>query len=208
MRKAKRSENPDARFKHSRNRILNAAREELVRYGAAGARINRIAEAAGTSKERMYAYFRNKADLVDAVMQERHRQVDQATQFDAMDLLGYMGRLFDFYASNPDDVRLSQWLALDKTLSILDASDPRIVSLKQRMELIREAQRAGLIDAHWEPLTLLNLLVGLALSWATAPQFVHQIDPWIGKRTQMQMRRQAVIEAARRLVSAADKASG
>jgi hypothetical protein len=52
-----------ARTDQVRDRIVAAATAEFSRYGIAGARIDRIAKAARTSKERVYAYFSSKEDL-------------------------------------------------------------------------------------------------------------------------------------------------
>ncbi|WP_373310185.1 helix-turn-helix domain-containing protein, partial [Streptomyces purpurascens] len=43
--------------------MLAAAMEEFAGHGIAGARVDRIAKLAKTSKERVYAYFRSKDAL-------------------------------------------------------------------------------------------------------------------------------------------------
>ncbi|MET7403936.1 helix-turn-helix domain-containing protein, partial [Dactylosporangium sp. NPDC005572] len=45
------------------DRIIAAAVTEFAQHGIAGARVERIARAARTSKERVYAYFRSKEAL-------------------------------------------------------------------------------------------------------------------------------------------------
>lgn len=192
----------DARFKDARKRLLDAARDEIVAHGIVGARINRIAVSAGTSKERLYAYFRDKDDLVQAVLNERMESLELAAPFDPYDLPSYAVWLFDFYTSHPDDVRLSQWVSLDRGTAPSTADDPTMVSLNKRVGMINQAQSEGKIDAGWDPLILLNLLVGLAMSWSTAPHVVQQVA---GARKddaeQIEMRRQAVRKAACRLVA-------
>ena len=44
--------------------ILAAAREEFSRYGLAGARVDRIADAAGLNKRLIYYYFTSKDDML------------------------------------------------------------------------------------------------------------------------------------------------
>src|SRR5690606_38708583 len=57
----------------TRERIVAAATAEFSRYGIAGARIERIAKEARTSKERVYAYFRSKEGLYQFIAgQELH----------------------------------------------------------------------------------------------------------------------------------------
>jgi len=186
----------DARFRDTRARILNAARQEIVAHGVSGARINRIAEAAGTSKERIYSYFRSKTDLVEAVARERMLLMQQAVPFDAYNLVGYVGALVDFLEAHPDDVRLSHWFALERDADT--GKDPIAGSLKDRTIAVGKAQTQGFVDVTWEPLTLLNLLMGIAMAWATAPLFVHRLDA--GEQAPAATRRAAAEEAARRLV--------
>ncbi len=54
----------------SRQTILNAAREVFSAKGFHGARIDEIAAAAAINKQRIYAYFKNKAGLFSAVLRE------------------------------------------------------------------------------------------------------------------------------------------
>jgi TetR/AcrR family transcriptional regulator len=65
------SRNQADRADHTRARILDAATREFSANGLAGARTERIAEAAGVNKALLYYYFRNKealyAEALDAV---------------------------------------------------------------------------------------------------------------------------------------------
>jgi len=192
---------PDARFRDTRERILAAARSEVAEQGISGARINRIASKAGTSKERIYAYFRDKGALIEAVAQERMLSMESAIPFDASDLCSYVGALFDFYASSSDDVRILYWMNLQSADIPVAKNDPRLLSLERRVTLVRRAQRAGQIDPSWEPLTLLNLLVGIALAWKTAPRFVHGLEAASKTSDLLAKHRNAAVEAARRLLA-------
>jgi TetR/AcrR family transcriptional regulator len=53
----------------ARGRILDAATEEFSAYGLAGARTERIAEAAGVNKALLYYYFRSKDALYAAALE-------------------------------------------------------------------------------------------------------------------------------------------
>ncbi|WP_309107635.1 TetR family transcriptional regulator [Arthrobacter sp.] len=50
------------------SKLLQAATAEFSERGLAGARIDRIAAAAGVNKERIYQYFGKKDELFDAVL--------------------------------------------------------------------------------------------------------------------------------------------
>lgn len=54
---------------HSRRRILGAARDEFARHGLGGARVDRIAAAAGINKRMLYHYIGNKDALFSAVLE-------------------------------------------------------------------------------------------------------------------------------------------
>ena len=49
-------------------RILRAATAEFAAHGLAGARVDRIATAAGVNKERIYAHIGDKVVLFSAVV--------------------------------------------------------------------------------------------------------------------------------------------
>src|ERR1700721_1258665 len=66
-----RTRSSNERADQTRARILDAATREFSANGLAGARTERIAEAAGVNKALLYYYFRNKealyAEALDAV---------------------------------------------------------------------------------------------------------------------------------------------
>lgn len=84
-----------------RDRIVEAATAEFARYGIAGARIDRIAKSARTSKERVYAYFRSKEQLYGFIAARELDAVAEATQMDPADLPGYAGRVHDYFVAKP-----------------------------------------------------------------------------------------------------------
>src|SRR3954451_15515916 len=88
-----------------KQRVLAAALSEFAEHGVAGARVDRIARAAKTSKERVYAYFRSKEELYVAVAADQLQQVMDSTSLDPADLPGYVGELFDFYIAHPEMLR-------------------------------------------------------------------------------------------------------
>lgn len=62
----------------SRAAILQAALNEFSSEGYEGARVDRIAEAAGVSKPLLYDYFGDKDDLYAAALREAYVQIRQA----------------------------------------------------------------------------------------------------------------------------------
>src|SRR5882757_6380442 len=97
---------------------MAAATREFARHGIAGARMDRVAADAASSKERIYAYFGNKEQLFDAVFSNSIAVTMDEAPFDATDLPAYAGRTFDRFTDNPDALRLSTWYRLERPGSV------------------------------------------------------------------------------------------
>ncbi|WP_026929821.1 TetR family transcriptional regulator [Glycomyces tenuis] len=185
----------------TRDRILAAARAEFARYGIAGARIDRIAKAAKTSKERVYAYFASKEALYRLVSAEELTAIVEATGMDPADLPGYAGRLHDYYAAHPERFRLMQWGRLELDPDSTDADDPVRATMAGKLERLRRAQQDGILDQSWDPIDILVLLNQIAASWAAYTDF-DPADPAERDRF-LRERRTAVVTAVQRLFPAA-----
>ena len=101
----------------TRERLLSAAVEEFSAWGFDGARVDRIAEKAGTNKERIYAYFGGKDGLFSAAL-ERVYSLLVAEDEAILDLgetdLGNLSdrllrRYFLFHDRHPEFRRLLAW---------------------------------------------------------------------------------------------------
>ena len=173
----------------ARARILRAATAEFAAHGIAGARVDRIAGDAEVAKERIYAYFGNKDALFDKVFAATVRTTLDAVDFDADDLPGYAGRMFDYFADHPDAQRLTTWYRLERPQgpglrAVINANDTRIAAL------------AGRASA-FSPVELLTLVQAVAGSWGTMnPEFAGAAAA-VGRPAQ----RAAIIEAVRRLAA-------
>ncbi|TQC45900.1 TetR family transcriptional regulator [Rhodococcus sp. WS4] len=179
----------------TRDRILATAKEEFARYGVAGARINRIAEAARASKDRLYAYFDSKEALFAAVIELWIAETTEQTALRGDDLPGYAGRLFDDYVAHPENARLQEWADLEMHEEIAD-SDARIRTLRPKAAEIRRGQQEGFIDPSWNAGELLLVITDIARSLATTGSGSRK---WEGGRS-VEQRRQTAIEAVRRLI--------
>lgn len=182
----------------TRERILTAAMEEFARHGIAGARVDRIAKLARTSKERVYAYFRGKDALYSAVAAREYVVIAEATQMDPSDLPGYAGRLFDYFVARPDHHRLIAWGRLELPGTRAVADDPDQAVIARKIDKLRQAQQAGQLDPAWDPADVLALVNQIAMTWAAQPEFseaaaAHAVDPATAAR------RAAVVTAVERL---------
>ncbi|MPY30773.1 TetR/AcrR family transcriptional regulator [Streptomyces adustus] len=186
----------------TRDRIVTAATAEFSRHGIAGARIERIAKAARTSKERLYAYFRSKEELYATVAADELTAVAEATRLDPTDLPGYAGRVHDYFTAHPDRLRLMNWGRLELGDGRPAApDDPIQTTVRHKTEQLRNAQKAGHLDPAWDPADILVFVNQLAMSWAG------QTDLMPADETErvrfLSARRAAIVAAVQRLFPAA-----
>ena len=145
----------------TRRRILDAAAEEFARSGIAGARIERITEAARTNKAQLYGYFGSKEGLFDAVVADCLDRMLAAVAFDVEDIPGWAARLYDDYLRHPDMVRLTAWMRLERQPSGRLFDEARHIG---KLEAIAKAQAAGRIRAG-DPHDLLTLVIAMSCAW-------------------------------------------
>ncbi|MFD3539130.1 TetR family transcriptional regulator [Streptomyces sp. NPDC058662] len=186
-------------------RLLDAAFSEFAASGIAGARVDRIAEAAQANKRLIYVYFGNKEQLFDLVLQRAMEAGSESVPFDAEDLAGYAGAVFDHLVERPALMRLLQWKQLERP----GAGAAEAESYRRKIALLEEAQRAGRIDPSLDPADLLTLVMTLAQAWfsaATGPTAAPDPDPtatpapgWPPGR--LARHREAVVESVRRIVA-------
>ncbi|MET1018681.1 MAG: TetR family transcriptional regulator [Microterricola sp.] len=101
--------------------LLDAATAEFSAFGLAGARVDRIAAAAGVNKERIYQYFGKKDELFDAVLASELQRVmrDVPIRGSGPAAMGdYAARLFDHHRSDPVFARLMFWEGLERGTDI------------------------------------------------------------------------------------------
>ncbi len=181
-----------------RERLLAAAFEEFAARGIAGARIDRIAAAARTSKERVYAYFRSKDELYAAVFDEQIRVVLESVTLDLRDVPGYVGELFDFFLEHPGLLRLQNWGRLEAPGPATTRADDLVAA---KVQAIADAQADGLIPADIPPLDVLVLLTQLAAAYLTSTEFHGLADP--ADPAVVAERRAAAVQVAARLFPSA-----
>lgn len=182
----------------TRDRILAAATAEFAQYGIAGARVDRIAKAARTSKERVYAYFRGKQELYRVVSAHELAAVAAAARLDPADLPGYAGRIHDHFAAHPERFRLMTWGQLELADADGFADDPIQRSVVHKVARLRAAQEAGLLDPAWDPLDILVLVNQIATAWADKPGLGDAANSGAGNGGS-DARRAAVVAAVQRL---------
>jgi AcrR family transcriptional regulator len=181
----------------TRTRILEAAIEEFSAYGLAGARIDRIAEAAAANKRSIYVYFDSKEKLFDAALHHVLTRMIQDVPLTEDDLPGYAGRMFDYHLARPQGFRMNTWRQLERPGSGPDAGD----MYSTKIAALAAAPGAGPIG----PADLLVLISGLAFSYQLSPRDLLRADgsdP--GSDARLAAHRAAIVEAARRISAPPD----
>jgi AcrR family transcriptional regulator len=178
----------------TRERLLEAATDEFSARGIAGARVDRIAEAAECNKAMIYAYYGNKDQLFDAVFSAQVADVLERVPFDAADLPGYTGRLFDHYEDNPATLRLATWYRLERPEG---ASLQAVVSANQvKLDQLARAQADGVLPGYYTAVDLLTLVLSISTSWASTTPELGASAP-----ADRDHRRETVTDAVRRLLT-------
>jgi AcrR family transcriptional regulator len=159
----------------TRRRLLDAAYTEFAQYGIAGARVERIAEAADSNKAQIYHYFGGKTQLFDAACEQAIQQMEAEVPFDPYDLPGYAARLVRLHERRPGIMRLCTWQRLERTDG--EPNPAGVAFARAQIDAIAQAQKTGDLPAHFHPGFLLGLVLHLATGWVSvSPEFEAAID--------------------------------
>jgi AcrR family transcriptional regulator len=175
-------------------RILDAATEEFSLRGLAGTRVDEIAARSGSNKQLIYAYFKSKLGLFEAVIAHQLTPVLDAVPITAEDLPGYAGRLFDHGHDHPQLLRLSQWYFLE-----VDSDSPPppaiLKSIQEKVYIVEQAQRAGNVASDIPALELLALILAISYAWTTGPYSRARRS-----KAELARQRNAVVAAVEKLI--------
>ncbi|RKR85956.1 TetR family transcriptional regulator [Micromonospora pisi] len=177
----------------TKERILEAAYREFAAYGLAGARVDRIAENAKANKRAIYEHFGKKEDLFDQVVVARLEFSRESLPASWEDLPRFAGAIFDYYASDPDRVRLTLWRQLERPAP----TEPELDYYRQALDSLTTAQidqslaHADLYAVIWA-IHHVHVLTPLGL------QITDSGGPWSAER--WQQLRAAVVTAVSRIV--------
>jgi AcrR family transcriptional regulator len=180
----------------TRQRLLEAAREEFAAYGIAGSRVDRVADAARSNKAQIYHYFGSKDGLFDAVFDAMCRDTLDAVPIDPANLPDYAGRLFDSYAKRPWVQRIATWYRLERSGSG-NLMPVVLASNKAKVQAIADAQGKGILPTRFPASVLLGLVIHLSGFWTSmVPEYDVLVEDGSAAA-----RRQIVVDAVAALVS-------
>jgi len=145
----------------TRARILEAATAEFSARGIAGARVDRIADAAGCNKALLYSYFGNKEQLFDAVFAALVERIVSEHPLHARHLEEYAGALVDSYQERPELVRLALWDRLERGGAGMRTTE-LLATDAAKVAAISDAQASGDLSSRFRPDESLALVMVLA----------------------------------------------
>ncbi|MEW9551097.1 TetR family transcriptional regulator [Nonomuraea sp. NPDC050783] len=197
----------------TRRRIFDAAAAEFAEHGLAGARVDRIATAAKANKQAIYLYYGSKEKLFAAVLRAKLEEVRLSVSLDPDAVGESVGQLFDWYQQHPELVRLLLWEALEAPgepegsgASSEEERERRAGFREKVCHLVDGGVACRLPeDARVRAVQdLLFTVMGL-IAWNFAvPGMCRLVLDEETEQAALARRRQAVIDATRRLVAALD----
>lgn len=181
-------------------RIFRAAVAEFATYGIAGARVDRIAADANSSKALIYSYFGDKEALFAAVLSRRLTELAEAVVMRPDRVGDFVGDLFDFQTANPEVIRLVSQEALHFEPDASPDFAERRDHYAEKARAVAEAQSAGLVDPSLSPSFVVLSLMGLVSWFVAAPQITRMVLDEDDSDALRSRYRAHLVELARRLV--------
>ena len=184
------------RAEQTQARILDAALAEFSEHGVAGARVDRIAAAAGCNKNLLYVYFGSKEKLFAAVLETHLSRLYEDIPFTPGDLPVFGGRVFDWAMNHTDLMRLVVWSTLEQA----DRSpDGRAASHDQKIDALDRSAAADATETAFSAPFLVTTVMALATAWSPALPFGTAMHP--DRPPPLADVREQVVTAIRRLTS-------
>lgn len=159
---------PDA----TRARILDAATGEFARLGLGGARVDRIAAAAGANKGMLYYYFGGKEALFQAVLESAYARIRTAElELSLLDVPPEAGikRLVEFtwnyFIAHPEFLSLLNSENLHRARHLKACADIRSMNspvIETLRTLLARGARTGAFRSGVDPLQLYISIAALA----------------------------------------------
>jgi AcrR family transcriptional regulator len=156
----------------SRDRILQAARQEFAAHGLGGARVDRISEQAGINKRMLYHYFGNKDDLFGAVLEANYahkRASEQAMRLENEEPREAIGKLvtltWNYYIDHPEFMNLLNSANLHQARHVQASStvkEMRNPFIHMIGNILDNGVKAGVFKPGVDPVQLYISIAGLS----------------------------------------------
>jgi AcrR family transcriptional regulator len=156
----------------SRERILQAARQEFAAFGLGGARVDRISEQAGINKRMLYHYFGNKDDLFGAVLEANYahkRASEQAMRLENEEPREAIRKLvtltWNYYIDHPEFMNLLNSANLHQARHVQSSSSVKKMRnpfTKMIGSILDNGVKAGVFKSGVDPVQLYISIAGLS----------------------------------------------
>jgi TetR/AcrR family transcriptional regulator len=189
----------------TRAAILHAAVAIFSESGFRGARTDAIAEVAGVNKALLYYYFKSKAGLYAAILEDQlkefSRRATQALEGEGSStekLLRYVGAHFDFISERPYYPSLIQRLIMTGGKPLERLAREFFVPLNRKLASVVER---GVREGEFRPLdtrhAVLSLAAVIVFYFISAPVWamVTRTDPY--EKSNLVRRKQEVVKFIR-----------
>ena len=155
----------------TRRRILGAATDEFAAHGLAGARVDRIAAAAGCSKERLYAHFGDKESLFTTVLNHSFAALGEAAERPGAPAPGRQRRRLRRRDLRPPrrEPREPASAELGPARGRHDWEDSFAVLAEVRDASTGQLARLGVGSAPWPVDDVFVLVLSIATAWSQLP---------------------------------------
>jgi len=153
-----------------RDRILSAAGVEFARHGFAGARVERIAAAAGVNKQLLFHYFGSKGGLHRAALAsllDRAITTSPPSRAPAERIREMVANLGALVASHPSLLALLASRTGDPD-SVAAASEWLARAKEQTRQILQDGQRTGYVRDDVDVDAVAEVIVGATLGMTTA----------------------------------------
>ena len=155
----------------TRTRILQAATQEFHRFGLGGARVDRIAQAAGVNKRMLYYYYGSKDDLFLAVLEAVYEQIrgeERTLELDRLDPVEAISQLVSFtwhyYLRHPEFLTLLNSENLHEARHLKRSGHVRSLHspfVQMLDDVLARGRAAGVFRDGVDPVQLYISLAGL-----------------------------------------------
>ena len=153
-----------------RERIISAATQEFARHGFAGARVDRIAAAAGVNKQLLFHYFGSKGGLHLAALKsllERPAPPAQPSKAPVERLRDLSTQLATTLESHPALLAILASQPSDQE-AVAMTGDWLERTKGQARQILQDGQRSGYVRDDVELETVAEVVVGATLGWIAA----------------------------------------
>ncbi|WP_089740267.1 TetR/AcrR family transcriptional regulator [Gracilibacillus ureilyticus] len=148
----------------TRNKILNAAKEEFFEKGFSGARIESIAKRASINKQLIYHYFKGKEELINATIANFASSVPKENltlPADPKKIAEFRFKVNNEYLM--EFLKFTAWEAVEEIPENSNGVESRKKVLQSYVEDMKAKQQKGLVSKDLDPALITLMMSSLTV---------------------------------------------